>query len=624
MPNIKITGREQTIGFAPGPQLQEQDITPKIADTSAPWAALAKGSENISDVANKIMIAKNRVDLSAAKVDYSTAAMQIQADAAKETDPEKAALHKDRLTALDEEYAKRYPNVWNQIVPYANHLKTTAGINIDAHSMKLTAEQVAADAVRVVTAYGNTMAYARTPEEAAAAEAYIDRFLQDAVSVHAMTPAQAEHEKLKATQNASLAQASDDIRQNPEVAKSSLMERDENGSFINYRYLSPGQRIQAVNAADHAMRSNTRRFYEEQNRYQDEVRYKVYDLMDSKKPAFEILNFIDRQTVPDPTTGFRGLDAREAFALKEKVRKGDGEEGGKTDFRVWQKLYQRGLDGNLSHSDITAAWGNGLSTTDAKSLSTMLTKSDEKNKKETSAEERRLDATLKASVTEFSEYAKRVIGDPKDAKSQDVVGFLIHDVHRASQYVRNEKDLKWFEEYKQTVMNTAIKNHGNKALNNYLKLLKEQSQLPELEYSKKYMEGGARRMDTRQGSKGVPTSAGDILSRTFGGNGATAQAIIQAESGGDPRAVNKNENGTTDRGLFQINSIHTQNLKKAGIIKTEDDLFDPQTNIAAAKFLYEKYGWSPWNASRAKWEKQATGQGRTIALSSGKKIRVVE
>ena len=54
----------------------------------------------------------------------------------------------------------------------------------------------------------------------------------------------------------------------------------------------------------------------------------------------------------------------------------------------------------------------------------------------------------------------------------------------------------------------------------------------------------------------------------------TAVAIGMAESGCNPRATHTNTNGTTDTGLWQINSVHRQ--------WTQAQLLDPQTNAGAA------------------------------------------
>lgn len=64
-----------------------------------------------------------------------------------------------------------------------------------------------------------------------------------------------------------------------------------------------------------------------------------------------------------------------------------------------------------------------------------------------------------------------------------------------------------------------------------------------------------------------------------------AAAIAQAESKGDPNAVNKNTNGSIDRGLWQINSVH-------GAQST----FNKTANVKAA-IAISKNGtdWTPWS-----------------------------
>ena len=37
------------------------------------------------------------------------------------------------------------------------------------------------------------------------------------------------------------------------------------------------------------------------------------------------------------------------------------------------------------------------------------------------------------------------------------------------------------------------------------------------------------------------------------------------------------------------------------------ELLDPQKNFMAAKYLYDKFGLKPWNASSSKW-----GEGRKV------------
>src|ERR1700761_7898091 len=72
-----------------------------------------------------------------------------------------------------------------------------------------------------------------------------------------------------------------------------------------------------------------------------------------------------------------------------------------------------------------------------------------------------------------------------------------------------------------------------------------------------------------------------------GGNPAAADiaaAVALAESGGDSSATNSNTDGSTDRGLWQINSVH-------GAQST----FDVTGNVKAAiNISGNGTNWSPW------------------------------
>jgi len=70
----------------------------------------------------------------------------------------------------------------------------------------------------------------------------------------------------------------------------------------------------------------------------------------------------------------------------------------------------------------------------------------------------------------------------------------------------------------------------------------------------------------------------------------TALRIAQCESGLNPLAHNnRNKNGSTDGGLYQINSVHDKRLNELGL-----DKYDIEDNIAFARRLYEENGWKPW------------------------------
>ena len=68
-------------------------------------------------------------------------------------------------------------------------------------------------------------------------------------------------------------------------------------------------------------------------------------------------------------------------------------------------------------------------------------------------------------------------------------------------------------------------------------------------------------------------------------------AIAYAESGGDPKAVNHaNRNGSSDYGLFQINTVHKALLKSG-------NWADPVDNAKMALKVYKDAGnrWTPWS-----------------------------
>jgi cell wall-associated NlpC family hydrolase len=69
----------------------------------------------------------------------------------------------------------------------------------------------------------------------------------------------------------------------------------------------------------------------------------------------------------------------------------------------------------------------------------------------------------------------------------------------------------------------------------------------------------------------------------------TMVAIAKAESGWTVDAINTaNSNGSIDRGLFQINSVHSQ-------YNAQQLLTDPRYNTAAAKAIYDSQGLRAWS-----------------------------
>lgn len=113
---------------------------------------------------------------------------------------------------------------------------------------------------------------------------------------------------------------------------------------------------------------------------------------------------------------------------------------------------------------------------------------------------------------------------------------------------------------------------------------------------------------------------------------AIAIAIAMVESGGNPGAVNdKNRNGSIDRGLWQINSVHIGPGGQLAGKFSATDLLDADKNAAAA-FIISRGGsnWQPWTGTFpgkvAAWLKAnmpdtfpdgTSGMSELLAIKSG-------
>lgn len=81
----------------------------------------------------------------------------------------------------------------------------------------------------------------------------------------------------------------------------------------------------------------------------------------------------------------------------------------------------------------------------------------------------------------------------------------------------------------------------------------------------------------------------ELIRETFKEDPVTALKVAACESGFNPDATHKNNDGTTDKGIFQLNSVHKKELVRLGLDPT-----DVKDNIKYAHMLYKKEGWTPW------------------------------
>jgi len=84
------------------------------------------------------------------------------------------------------------------------------------------------------------------------------------------------------------------------------------------------------------------------------------------------------------------------------------------------------------------------------------------------------------------------------------------------------------------------------------------------------------------------------LLRTAGFSEAQIPRMVctaKYESAFYDRASNHNSNGSTDYGLFQINSIH---VGKGGCTSTASSLYDTTTNASCAKEIFDEQGNNAW------------------------------
>jgi hypothetical protein len=100
----------------------------------------------------------------------------------------------------------------------------------------------------------------------------------------------------------------------------------------------------------------------------------------------------------------------------------------------------------------------------------------------------------------------------------------------------------------------------------------------------------------------------------------TMTAISLAESGGRTQAFNPNaQTGDRSYGLFQVNmhgGLGPARMKQFGL-KSEKDLFNPETNVKAAKQILESQGLGAWSVYKGGQYKQFLPEAQKATATLG-------
>lgn len=98
----------------------------------------------------------------------------------------------------------------------------------------------------------------------------------------------------------------------------------------------------------------------------------------------------------------------------------------------------------------------------------------------------------------------------------------------------------------------------------------------------------------REVPREAPCSYGALIAKYFPQEQwSNTCRIMKAESEFDPNNTHNNTDGSIDRGLMQINSVHSKRVN--GDLES---LFDPDTNVRIAREIWGEQGWSPWVAAK--------------------------
>lgn len=92
---------------------------------------------------------------------------------------------------------------------------------------------------------------------------------------------------------------------------------------------------------------------------------------------------------------------------------------------------------------------------------------------------------------------------------------------------------------------------------------------------------------------------------TYNVDPLVAAAVIKCESGGNPKAIHINKNGSIDRGLGQVNSTWDALAAARG-----DDLMTVEGNLDFTFYLMSQHGFTDYRASAECWGAELNKAGQ--------------
>lgn len=124
-------------------------------------------------------------------------------------------------------------------------------------------------------------------------------------------------------------------------------------------------------------------------------------------------------------------------------------------------------------------------------------------------------------------------------------------------------------------------------------------------------EGSTAEQELRGGERLSPSNVASLLRQAGFPSNMVNRMVCTAkwESSFYTKATNKNRNGSIDRGLFQINSIHLGVTR--GCPRSSSAIFDPLTNTRCALAIFEMQGidaWYGYKAHRSECDRYRVGQ----------------